>query len=88
MKESTEQLYKQRILHVQMYIQQNLDRELSLEELARESYFSVYHFHRVFRAVVGESLKEHIRRHRLERAAYFLKHTNQSIINSFRLFAV
>lgn len=81
MKESTEQLYKQRILHVQMYIQQNLDRELSLEELARESYFSVYHFHRVFRAVVGESLKEHIRRLRLERAASFLKHTNESIIN-------
>ncbi|MHC4748886.1 MAG: AraC family transcriptional regulator [Planctomycetota bacterium] len=81
MKESTEQLYKQRILHVQMYIQQNLDRELSLEELARESYFSEYHFHRVFRAVVGESLKEHIRRLRLERAASFLKHTNESIIN-------
>ncbi|MHC4426278.1 MAG: AraC family transcriptional regulator [Planctomycetota bacterium] len=81
MKESTEQLYKQRILHVQMYIQQNLDRELSLEELAKESYFSVYHFHRVFRAVVGESLKEHIRRLRLERAASFLKHTDKSIVN-------
>jgi AraC family transcriptional regulator len=81
MKESTEQLYKQRVLHVQMYIQQNLDRELSLEELAKESYFSVYHFHRVFRAVVGESLKEHIRRLRLERAASFLKHTNKPITN-------
>jgi AraC family transcriptional regulator len=81
MKESTEQLYKQRILHVQMYIQQNLDRELSLEELAKESHFSVYHFHRIFRAVVGESLKEHIRRLRLERAASFLKHTNKPVIN-------
>jgi AraC family transcriptional regulator len=64
-----------------MYIQQNLDRELSLEELARESYFSVYHFHRVFRAIVGESLKEHIRRLRLERAASDLKHTDQSVTN-------
>lgn len=86
MKKSTEQLYRQRILHVQMYIQQNLDRELSLEELAGKSYFSVYHFHRVFRAVVGlapggESLKEHIRRLRIERAASDLKHTNNSIIN-------
>jgi AraC family transcriptional regulator len=81
MKESTGQLYKQRILQVQMYIQQNLDRDLSLKELAAKSYFSEYHFHRIFRAVVGEPLKEHIRRFRLERAASDLKHTNNSIIN-------
>ena len=81
MKESTEQVYRQRILRVQMYIQQNLDRDLPLEELARESYFSEYHFHRIFRAVVGEPLKEYIRRLRLERAASHLKHTNNSIIN-------
>ena len=81
MKESTGQIYKQRILNVQMYIQQNLDRDLSLKELAKKTYFSEYHFHRIFRAVVGEPLKEHIRRLRLERAASDLKHTNDSIIN-------
>jgi AraC family transcriptional regulator len=81
MKKSTEQVYKQRILKVQLYIQKNLDRELSLEELAKKSYFSVYHFHRIFKAVVGESLKEHIRRLRLEGAASQLKHTDESIIN-------
>ncbi len=79
MKESTEQVYRQRILRVQMVIQQNLDRELPLEELARESYFSEYHFHRIFRAVVGEPLKEYIRRLRLERAASHLKYTSNSI---------
>lgn len=81
MKKSTEQLYKQRILRVQMYIQKNLDRELSLEELAQKSHFSVYHFHRVFKAIVGESLKEHIRRLRLEGAASQLKYTDESVIN-------
>lgn len=81
MKESTEQVYRQRILRVQMYIQQNLDRDLPLEELARESYFSEYHFHRIFRAVVGEPLKEHIRRLRLERAASHLKHTDNAVTN-------
>ena len=64
---------------MQMVIQQNLDRELPLEELARESYFSEYHFHRIFRAVVGEPLMEYIRRLRLERAASHLKHTRNSI---------
>ena len=81
MKESTGQLYKQRILKVQIYIQRNLDRDLSLKELATQSYFSEYHFHRIFRAVVGEPLKEHIRRLRLERAASDLKHTKNSITN-------
>ena len=81
MKESTGQLYKQRILQVQMYIQKNLDGDLSLKKLAKKSFFSEYHFHRIFRAVVGEPLKEHIRRLRLERAASDLKHTNNSIIN-------
>ncbi|MHC4430927.1 MAG: AraC family transcriptional regulator [Planctomycetota bacterium] len=81
MKKSTEQLYRQRILHIQMHIQRNLDANLSLEELARKSYFSIYHFHRIFKAVVGESLQEHIRRLRLERAASGLKHTDESITN-------
>ena len=79
MKKSTEQLYRQRTLRVQMYIQQNLDRDLSLEELAKESHFSEYHFHRIFRAVVGEPLKEYIRRLRLERAASNLKHTDSPV---------
>jgi AraC family transcriptional regulator len=79
MKKSTERVYRQRILRVQMYIQKNLDRDLPLEELARESYFSEYHFHRIFRAVVGEPLMEYIRRLRLERAASHLKHTSNSI---------
>ncbi len=81
MKRSTEQLYIQRIMHVLVYIQKNLDRELSLEEISREAFFSQYHFHRIFRALVGESLKEHIRRLRLERAASHLKYNNKQIID-------
>ena len=80
MKESTEQIYKKRILRVLMYIQKNLDRQMSLEELSAKAHFSPYHFHRIFRAVVNEPLKEHIRRLRLERAAMNLKHTDRQVI--------
>jgi AraC family transcriptional regulator len=69
MKAVTQQLYKERILRVLVFIQQNLGNELSLDELAKTAHFSAYHFHRIFRGIVGESLKEHIRRLRLERAA-------------------
>ena len=81
MKESTEKLYIKRITNVLVFIQNNLDKELSLEELSREAYFSQYHFHRVFRALVGETLQEHIRRLRLERAASYLKFSDKMIID-------
>ena len=81
MKESTEKLYIKRIMSVLVFIQNNLDGELSLEELSREAYFSQYHFHRVFRALVGETLQEHIRRLRLERAASYLKFSDKMIID-------
>ena len=56
MKKSTEQLYIKRVMHVLVHIQNNLDQDLTLEELSREAYFSQYHFHRVFSALVGETL--------------------------------
>jgi AraC family transcriptional regulator len=80
MKQSTLQLYKERILGVLVFIQKNLDEELPLEQYARVAHFSPYHFHRVFRGMVGESLQEHIRRLRLERAATRLKHTDRSVL--------
>jgi AraC family transcriptional regulator len=80
MKESTEKLYAERLLRVLVFIQKNLDEEMPLDELARVAHFSPYHFHRIFRGMVGESLKEHIRRLRLERAAQRLKHTSRSVL--------
>ena len=73
MKRSTLNDYKQRILRVLVHIQRNLDESTPLEELAAIAAFSPYHFHRVFRGMVGESVKEYIRRLRLERAAMRLK---------------
>src|SRR5689334_20842577 len=76
----TRQTYQQRILDVLVHVQRHLDQELSLDELARVAHFSPYHFHRIFRAMVGESVKEHVRRLRLERAASRLKRTDQPIV--------
>jgi len=73
--------YKRRILRVFVHIQQHLDEPLRLEELASVACFSPYHFHRVFRGMVGESVKEHLRRLRLERAASQLKLSSASVID-------
>ncbi len=73
MRTLTLQDYKRRLLRVLVHIQQHLDEALELHELAGLACFSPYHFHRIFKGMVGEPVKEHIRRLRLERAASQLK---------------
>jgi AraC family transcriptional regulator len=79
MRDDTQLTYHERILRVLVHIQERLDDDLSLEELARTACFSPFHFHRVFTALVGESVKEHVRRLRLERAAYRLRYTEDPV---------
>lgn len=79
MRTETVEDYQKRILHVLVHIQNHLDGDLPLDELAAISHFSPFHFHRIFRGLVGESVKEHVRRLRLERAAHRLRFTGQPV---------
>ena len=72
--------YKQRILRVLVHIQQHLDEALSLEDLAATACFSPYHFHRIFKGMTGEPVKDYVRRLRLERAAGQLKLGKAAIV--------
>lgn len=65
-----------RIADVVEYVQDHLDRPLHLEALARRGGRSPHHFHRAFRASVGEPPAAHVRRLRLERAALWLVTTD------------
>jgi AraC family transcriptional regulator len=76
----TELTYRQRLLNVQLFIQEHLDEDLPLDRLAKVAHFSPYHFHRIFRAMLGESVADYIRRIRLESAAFALKHTDKQIV--------
>lgn len=60
------------ILSILAHIQANLDGDLSLGRLAERAGYSPYHFHRAFRAEVGETLKAYTLRLRLERAPFRL----------------
>ena len=61
--------YRKRVCRAMDYISRNLDRDLSLQEIARAASFSKFHFHRIFKAAVGETVAAFTRRLRLERAA-------------------
>lgn len=80
MKPITLRDYKQRLLRVLIHIQRHLDEPLPLADLARIACLSPCHFHRVFSGMIGEPLHEHIRRLRLERAAFQLKLTRLPVV--------
>ena len=61
--------YTARINCVIDYIAANIDKDLSLEELAGVAHFSPFHFHRIFSAMVSETLNSFIQRLRVEKAA-------------------
>jgi AraC family transcriptional regulator len=79
MKISTEQDYRERIVRTLVYIQSHLDDALELDEVAGVAAFSRFHFHRIFRGLIGETLKEYVRRLRLERAAGNLKRLDEPV---------
>ncbi|WP_202709786.1 helix-turn-helix domain-containing protein [Sporosalibacterium faouarense] len=62
------------------YIEENLEEELRLEELAQKCYLSKYYFHRIFSAVMGCSLKEYINQRRLNKALSYVLDTSKSIV--------
>lgn len=80
MKQDTRQDYEERMLRVLIHIQRNLDSSPTLDDLAAVAHFSPYHFHRIFRGMTGESLKSHIRRLRLEKAAGRLRQTEDQVL--------
>ncbi len=69
----------ERLNKVLVYIQSNIDRSLNLEALAAIAHFSLFHFHRIFRACIGETVYDHVRRLRLEKAAQKLYYSHQPI---------
>ena len=59
----------EKLLPVLVHIQANLDEDLSLDAVAKRVRLSPFHFHRLFRSAIGETLKQYTQRLRLERAA-------------------
>lgn len=52
----------------------HLDQPLRLDDVARVANFSPFHFHRVFRSLVGATLNKFVKRLRLERALFQMSH--------------
>lgn len=73
--------YLNKMEEVINYIEENLENEITLEDLAQLTFFSKFHFHRIFQDVVGESVMEYIRKRRISKAALKLIYTSRKIID-------
>ena len=78
---ATRKRYEEKILRVQLFIQNHLDEDLSLETLAAAADYSPCHFHRIFRGIAGESADDYDRRLRMERAAQSLRYRRRSVLD-------
>ncbi len=61
-----------RIGNAILYIEENLQHKLLLQDIAEKAHFSPFHFHRLFSVVVGETLNNFISRKRIETGASHL----------------
>jgi AraC family transcriptional regulator len=70
---------EKRLMRVLDYIHDNPAGDLSLDALAEVAAMSRFHWHRLFRAMTGETLAQAVRRLRLHRASYLLVMTEMSV---------
>ena len=78
--------YIKRVNLALSFIDAHLDSNvLSLESVSEIALFSPFHFHRIFKSIVGETLNSYIGRKRLERAAAMLIHKKEFTITEIAL---
>jgi AraC family transcriptional regulator len=69
-----------RICDAIIYIEENLDKKLTLAKVSKKAYFSPFHFHRLFRVITNETLQNFINRTRIEKAASYFMHNKEKTI--------
>ena len=77
--------YLDRINRAIDHVTRNLAEPLQLEDVARVACFSPFHFHRIFRALVGETLHAFVKRVRIERALHLMAHRRDASLTEIAL---
>jgi AraC family multidrug resistance transcriptional activator len=66
---------------ISYWIDNNIHRRLRIEDVARYSGYSKWHFQRIFLHYKGESIGRYIRSRKLQLAAQDLKNTKERIVD-------
>ncbi|GAE90199.1 AraC family transcriptional regulator [Acetivibrio straminisolvens] len=63
------------------YIESHLCEDIDLSSVSKEAGYSLYHFHRIFKSVTGDSIKDYIRKRRITEAAKELVYTDKPVVD-------
>jgi AraC family transcriptional regulator len=73
------EIYLESLNRAVQFIENNLDKKILLKDVAQEAFLSEFHFHRIFKSLTGETVKDFLQRLKIERAAIRLKHSKDEI---------
>ncbi len=72
--------YAARVQSAVEFVEDHLDEDISVESVAAHVGLSAYHFHRIFAALLGESVSGYIRKRRLSEGARQLAYGDRPIM--------
>lgn len=70
---------ERRFARVLAYLHQHYAQDIDLHRIAEVAALSPYHWHRIYRAVMHETIHATLKRIRLQRAAWLLGHSGKSV---------
>ena len=82
MKKINMNLVKQKSTHIEKalrFIEKNMEKSLTLTEIAKESGMSKYYFSRTFKVSIGRSFKQYLTEKRIDRAKSLLANKDLNI---------
>lgn len=77
--DSEQQAQLQRAL---VFMEANLENAITVDEIARVACYTARHFQRLFREHTGETVHDHLRRLRAERAAVLLRYLDHDVTST------
>ena len=79
MKTDTKAYYLGSINRAIEFIESHASEKIGLEEIAEYALLSKFHFHRIFKSIKGETVKDYLLRIRLEKSAFLLMKSDKPI---------
>ena len=71
--------YPERIRLAIQYMEEHSSEKILLEAIAKASFISPFHFHRIFKSITNSTPREYMERIRIEKAAHLIQYTNLGI---------
>lgn len=71
--------YRPEIWNALVYIDENIEKRLTLDVVAGELYLNPTYFSRIFKREIGTSFVDYVKNRKIEKAAQLLKETNETI---------